>query len=176
MRNRHISLPEQKARIAIKIRATIRRRRIPLARAAAFMGMSAEKFVQVLVGGLNPLSEAELADGLKKLQAWIDPGTFGGTQAAINLAAILSEINDPGLTRTVGRFMICQSEAIKTLSLAPPGHGRNMLASLLRRSWDQALPGVSGTTRSHAMNVLVARWRHLQDAGGALPKTGEGEI
>ncbi|MFA6311001.1 MAG: hypothetical protein WCV99_11145 [Sterolibacterium sp.] len=94
-------------------------------------------------------------------KARLDPGTFGGTQAAINLAEILSELNDPALTRTIGRFIAAQSEAIRTLSLIPPGHGRDMLASLLRRSWDQGLPGVSGTVRSHAMNVLVARWRSL---------------
>lgn len=116
------------------------------------------------------LSETDLADSLKRLQAWIDPGTFGGTQAAVNLAAILSEINDPGLIRTIGRFMICQSEAIKTLTLAPPGHGRNVLAALLRRSWEQALPGISGTVRSHAMNVLIARWRLLNDAGSHCRK------
>jgi len=61
--------------------------------------------------------------------------------------------------RTSGRFMICQSEAIKALSLAPPGRGRNVLASLLNHAWDQALPGISGTVRSHAVNVLAARWR-----------------
>jgi hypothetical protein len=94
-------------------------------------------------------------------KAWLDPGTFGGTQAAINLAEILSELNDAALTRTIGRFMACQSEAIRTLSLIPPGHGRDMLASLLRRSWDLGLPGVSRTVRSHTMNVLVARWRSM---------------
>jgi len=140
------------------------------------MEMSAEKFGQILVGGLQQLSETELTDGLKTLQTWIGPGTFGGTQAAINLAEILSEINDPGLTHTVGRFMTCQSEAIKTLSLAPPGHGRNMLASLLRCSWDQALPGIADTVRSHATNVLIARWRHLKHAGGAIPTTGKAPI
>lgn len=176
MNNRHNWSPDPKFRIASKIRALIRRRRIPLAKVAAILGISAEDAGQFLVGGLHRLSAAELADGLEKLQAWIDPGTFGGTQAAVNLAEILSEIHDPGLTRAIGRFMVFQSEALKTLSLGPAGHGRNMLAALLRRSWDQALPGVPGTVRSHAMNVLVARWRHLQGVGGSLPNTGEAEI
>jgi len=96
-------------------------------------------------------------------KGWIDPGTFGGTQAAVNLAAMLSEINDPGLTRTISKFMMGQSAAIRTLSLAPPGRGRNVLAALLRRSWEWALPGISDTVRSHAMNVLVARWQCLQE-------------
>lgn len=162
MNNRHNWGPDPKFRIASKISALIRRRRIPLAKVAALLGISAEDAGQILVGGRHRLSEVELADALGKLQAWIDPGTFGDTQAAVNLAEILSEINDPGLTRTVSRFMARQSEAIKALGPAPPGHGRNILAALLRSSWDQALPGVSGTVRSHAMNVLIARWRLLQ--------------
>lgn len=152
-----------KTRIALGIRAIIRRRRIPVARAAEFMGITPEKLDRILAGTVQDLAESELTAAFEKVQTWLDPATFGGTPAALNLAAILSEISDPKLTNYVANYMANQSAAMRVLSKAKPGHGRNMLAALLRQSWSRPYHDIPDSVHTHMQNVLVARWRRLDE-------------
>lgn len=162
---RHI-LSANNAAIAAEIRGVIRRRRLPLAKAAEFLGVTPEVLGRILIGCPCSLPPDQLAGLLARIKMWLDPCTFGGTPAAINLAAILSEMNDKALSRNVAVYIAAQSECIKALGEISAGRGKNGIRSLLRRSWQHALPEAPTPVRSHMINVLVARLRHAMGEHG----------
>lgn len=92
-----------KGEITAKIRAVIRRRRISLQKSREFMGLEPEPFCQILVGSVNAFSAEKLTSLLVRIKGWLDPGTFGGTPAAI-----LSEMGNVALSRRVALYMTAQ--------------------------------------------------------------------
>jgi len=86
--------------------------------------------------------------------------TFGNSTAAKTLATLLTELNEPKVTRSVTRFLISQTETAKLFrqfydpQLTPLY--RTFHICIIR---DAKLVGVTGKIESYMKNLAVAKFR-----------------
>jgi len=86
--------------------------------------------------------------------------TFGNSPAAKTLATMLTEHNDPKVSRSVTRFLISQAKIAQTIEIMPDLELRALFQQwALREAKTATLAGVTGKIESFMKNVAVAKFR-----------------
>ena len=88
--------------------------------------------------------------------------TFGNSPAAKTLAIMLTELDQPKVSRSVTRFLISQAAVVETVALiTDPGHRNLVRQWAIHEAKTTTLIGVSGKIESFMKNVAVAKFRSL---------------
>lgn len=87
--------------------------------------------------------------------------TFGNSSAAKTLVALLDELNNPKIRRSVTRFLISQSTLADTVNaITDQGHRALFRQWAIREAKEASLLGVTGKIETFMKNVAVAKFRH----------------
>jgi len=91
----------------------------------------------------------------------LDVNTFGKSQAAINLAKILIELQSEKVTGKVERYFSYHNQTIKTICDIKDRFQRNKLLKIYREHATTATTGaqleIPPNVRTHMYNVLVGK-------------------
>ena len=86
--------------------------------------------------------------------------TFGDSAAARTLAVMLTELNQPKVSRSVTRFLISQETIARTIAAVPDAGLRALFRQwALNEAKTAFLVGVNGKIESFMKNVAVAKFR-----------------
>lgn len=100
---------------------------------------------------------------------------FGNTEAALNLADMLTTEANPAYVRKVGRFLSHYAAVTKTLRNIPNDNHRRHLAELLKQDIMASDMQVPEKIKTHAINIATGRLRRTMQScephshGGLYP-------
>lgn len=88
--------------------------------------------------------------------------TFGDSIAAKTLAAMLTELNQPKVSKSVTRFLISQFTLANTISsISDTAHRALIWHWAVHEAKAAKLTGVSGKIETFMKNVAVAKFRQI---------------
>lgn len=99
---------------------------------------------------------------------------FGNTEAALNLADMLTAEANPIYLRKVGRFLSNNAGMCRTLSQMQNDHHRRAFAKMLKHSILNSNMELPEKIKTHALNVAVGKLRRTMDSLDSHPEKVHG--